>query len=139
MIEYKTVLQYKEVEGIDANTYAGKAAIAVKTKAKGSLGEDLLIFTLIDFVSLMTLHNKFAEKGIFITDENREQCYIKIIEQGDESLINDLEKYINLLDNIRLIEKKKEEYQLIINKLKNLQDYSDVDSVNTIIEDYLRR
>jgi hypothetical protein len=139
MIEYKEVLQYKEVEGIDASTYAGKAAIAVKTKAKGIMGEDLLIFNLVDFVSFITLQNKFADKGIFITDTNKEQCYIKIIEQGDESLISDLERFINLLDSIREIEKQKEEYQSVISKLKNLSDYSDADAVNAVVEDYLRR
>ena len=61
--------QYKEVCGIDASTYAGKAALAIKTKARGLLGDDLLIFTLLDFVSLMNINNKFATKGIFITDE----------------------------------------------------------------------
>lgn len=139
MIEYKEVLQYKEVEGIDASTYAGKAAIAVKTKAKGIMGEDLLIFNLVDFVSFIILQNKFADKGIFITDTNKEQCYIKIIEQGDESLISDLERFINLLDSIREIEKQKDEYQSVISKLKNLSDHSDVDAVNMIVEDYLRR
>jgi hypothetical protein len=139
MIEYKEVLQYKEVEGIDASTYAEKAAIAVKTKAKGIMGEDLLIFNLVDFVSFITLQNKFADKGIFITDTNKEQCYIKIIEQGDESLISDLERFINLLDSIREIEKQKEEYQSVISKLKNLSDYSDADAVNAVVEDYLRR
>lgn len=132
-------MEYKEVEGIDASTYAGKAALAVKTKARGIMGDELLTFKLVDFVSFMILQNKFADKGIFITESNKEQCYIKIIEQGDESLIVDLEKYINILDSIKIIEKQKEEYSDIINKLKTLSDYNDADKVNAIIQDYLRR
>lgn len=139
MIEYKKVEEYKEVEGIDATTYAGKAALAVKTKTRGVMGEDLLIFKLIDFVSFIMLQNKFADKGIFITNSNKEQCYIKIIEQGDDSLIVDLERFINLMDSMQVIEKQKDEYQSIISKLRNLSDYSDADIVNAIVEDYLRR
>ena len=135
----KELSEYKEVEGIAAKTYAGKAAKAVKTKARGILGDDLLIFKLVDFVSFMLLNNKFSNKGIFITDDNKEECYIKIIETGDESLINDLEQYITLKDEIREIEKNKSEYQEIIKKLQLLPDQNDEDAVNKIVEDYLRR
>lgn len=135
----KELSEYKEVEGIDANTYAGKAAKAVKTKARGIMGDDLLIFKLVDFVSFMLLNNKFISKGIVITDDNKEECYIKIIETGDESLITDLEKYISLKDEIKTIESSKSEYLSIINKLQLLPDLNDEVSVNAIVEEYLRR
>jgi len=132
-------MDYKEVEGIDANTYAGKAAQACKVKARGILGDDLLTFKLIDFVSFIMINNRFLNKGIIITDENKEEGYIKIIETGDESLISDLEKYLDLRDSIKSIENSKNEYSDIINKLKSLQDHNDRDSVNAIVEEYLRR
>jgi hypothetical protein len=132
-------MDYKEVEGIDANTYAGKAAQACKVKARGILGDDLLTFKLIDFVSFIMINNRFLNKGIIITDENKEEGYIKIIEIGDESLISDLEKYLDLRDSIKSIENSKNEYSDIINKLKSLQDHNDRDSVNAIVEEYLRR
>lgn len=131
--------KYKEIEGIDASTYAGKAAWAIKTKARGIMGDDLLIFKLVDFVTFINLQNKFASQGIYITESNKEQCYIQIIEKGDESLIVDLEKYINLLDSIKVIEKQKEEYESIMIKLKQLADYNDEEKVNSIVEEYLRR
>jgi hypothetical protein len=129
----------EEVEGIDTATYAGKAAKAVKTKARGIMGDDLLIFKLVDFVSLMLLNNKFLNKGIVITDTNKEECYIKIIEAGDDSMIMDLEKYITLKDEIKLIESQKAEYTEIINKLQLLSDPNNTDAVNNIVESYLRR
>lgn len=131
-------MKYTEIEGIDGSTYAGKAAKACKIKARGILGEELLIFHLVDFISFMILNNKFCSKGIFITEDNREECYIKIIEMNDESLIEDLEKYIKLRDNIQTIENKKEQYVKIIEKLKALNDYNDEKCVNEIIEQYLR-
>jgi hypothetical protein len=132
-------MNYKEIEGIDASTYAGKAALAVKTKARGMLGDELLTFKLIDFVSFMSINNKFLEKGIIVTDSNREEAYIKIIETGDETLITDLEKYLSIKDDIKVIESKKEEYFKIINKLQRLSNKNDDTAVNTIVEEYLRR
>ena len=129
----------KEVEGIDFESYAGKAAYAVRIKARGLMGDELLIWHLLDFVTFMKLNNKFASKGIFITEDNREECYIKIIESGEESLITDLEKYIALADQIKSIEKQKEEYQGLIGKLQLLQNHNDQDAVNSIVEEYLRR
>jgi hypothetical protein len=135
----KEMSNYTEVEGMDASTYAGKAAKAVKTKVRGIMGDDLLIFKLIDFVSIMMISNKFASNGIFITDDNKEECYIKIIETGDESLITDLERYLVLKDDIKKIEANKREYSDIITKLQFLSDPNDEQAVNTIVEDYLRR
>ena len=54
---------HKEVETIDESTYAGKAARACKTKVRGILGDELLAFTLLDFVSIMLLNNKFLSKA----------------------------------------------------------------------------
>lgn len=132
-------MKYTEVENIDASTYAGKAASAVRTKAKGIMGDDLLIFHLMDLVKFMILSNEFMSKGIFITDDNREESYIKIIEMGDESLIEKLENYLNMKDSINLIQKKQEEFKKIIIDLQELEDKNDEQSVNAIVEEYLRR
>lgn len=127
----------RTVEGIDVDTYAGKAAMACKTKVRGIMGDDLLIFTLIDFVSFMNLNNKFANLGIFITDSNREESYIKIIETGIPSLIDDLETYINLKDSLAELEGKRIEYAGIIDKLRVLPITDS--EVNEAIRDYLKR
>jgi len=129
----------EQIEGIDTNTYAGKAALAVKKKARGIMGDELLIFHLVDFVTFIQLNNKFADLGIYITEDNKEECYIKIIEMEKPELIDDLEAYIDLRDNINVIAKQKEEYEKIINNLKGISDKDDKDAVNAIIEDYLRR
>lgn len=132
-------IKVEQIEGIDTSTYAGKAIKSVKTKLRGIMGDEILTMTLIDFVSFMLLNNKFANKGIFITHNNKEEKYIEIIETCDEELINDLEKYIILLDKLKEIEIKKEEYCNIVDSLKSLNDYNDRLSINSIIEEYLRR
>jgi hypothetical protein len=129
----------KKAEGINRNTYAGKAVVACQTKARGVIGKENETFMLLNFMNLLLLNNKFANKGIFITDDNKEECYIKIIELGEESLINDLEQFINLKDEVKELEKMKEEYTAVINKLHSLQDPNDADAVNKVVEDYLRK
>jgi len=131
--------KYREIEGINADTYAGRAIMALKNKARGVMGDDLLTFYMVDFASFMILNNKFAAKDIFITDENKEEEYIKVIESGDMSLIEDLESYINLRDKVQSIESQKKEYTDIVNKLKMLEDPEDREAVNNVVEEYLRR
>lgn len=128
-----------EIEGIDVNTYAGKAIQACKLKARGIFGDELLTFKILDFVSFFILNNELSSKGYTITEDNREEVYIKIIETGDVQLINDLEKYINLRDSIKELKKKKEEYYSIVEKLSSLQNLNDETAVNNIVESYLRR
>jgi hypothetical protein len=132
-------MKHEEVENIDTSTYAGKAVKAVRVKARGVMGDDLLTFYLMDIVKFMILTNEFMSKGIFITDDNREECYIKIIEIGEESLIGKLEEYLNMKDSINVIQRKKEEYQNIITQLQELEDKNDESAVNNIVEEYLRR
>jgi len=129
----------KEIEGIDEDTYAGKAVKAIRLKARGIVGDELISFKMVDFVSLMLINNKFSAQGIFITDSNKEECYIKIIELGDESLINDLEKFITLKDEIKVIETKQQEYLSLVGKLRALNDKNNESAVNGIVEEYLRR
>jgi hypothetical protein len=132
-------MSYKEIENIDVSTYAGKAAAAVKVKTRGIMGDDLLIFHLLDLVKFMILNNEFASKGIYITDDNREESYIKIIEMEDETLIGKLEEYLNVKDSINVIQRQKNEYKEIIEKLQELENKNDEVLINSIVEEYLRR
>ena len=54
----------------------------------------------LTFYGFMCLNNDLADKGIFITDENRESKYLSILETGDEKLIGKLEEYLNYRDEI---------------------------------------
>jgi hypothetical protein len=66
----------------------------------------LLINQRIDVVSLMgfakfiILNNYMADAGFFITDENREEKYLEIINANDTALISKLEEYLEAKDTI---------------------------------------
>lgn len=70
--------------------------------------------------SLLTL----ADAGYFITDQNREEKYIEIIETEDENLIDLLETYLNIKDDIAKIKFNKKQFKLNIEKLKSLDENS---------------
>lgn len=46
------------------------------------------------------INNELASKGFFITDANREEQYLAILETGDETLIEKLEEYLNYRDEL---------------------------------------
>jgi len=52
------------------------------------------------FFQAMTSFSILASHGYFITDENREEKYLEIINTGDEDLITALEEYLDAYDNI---------------------------------------
>lgn len=51
----------------------------------------------------MILNNDLANAGYFITDSNREEKYLEILETGDEKLIQKLEDYLNYKDEISAV------------------------------------
>ena len=48
----------------------------------------------------ININNVLSDKGFFITDENKEEVYLEILEKGDEKLIEQLERYLNARDVI---------------------------------------
>lgn len=131
--------KYEEVEGVDVSTIKGRAIYDCRVKFRGLLDGDLVVSRLIDFVNIMNLNNKFSSRGIYITDENKEESYIKIIETGEDGLIDDLEKYINLMDQIKKIESYKDEYQALVEKIKSLDEIEDYAEIKKLTLKYTRR
>lgn len=129
----------KEVEGISMDTYAGKAAAACRNKLYGILGNSgFMILSMMDVAMYIMLHDKFAAKGYFITQENKEEMYIKILESGDMALFEDLEKYISYLDIVDALSKKVDEYNKLIEQLR-LNTESTDETINDIVGEYLKR
>lgn len=132
-------MEIKEIEGLALDTYAGKAAAACRNKLYGILGNsghDIL--AVMDAVMYIMLHDRFASKGFFITKDNKEDMYIKILESGDMDLFADLEKYISYLDKVGAMTEKIDEYNSLIDQLK-CNATSDEATINDIVGEYLRR
>lgn len=126
-----------EIEGLPLNTYAGKAAAACRTKLRGIFGDSgFVMLHLMDVVAFMMLHDRLASKGYFITKDNRDEMYIKILETGEPELFDVLEKYIQYLDVMEDLQGKIDVYNGIIEQLRMNRD-SDQETINAIVKDYL--
>ncbi len=90
-------------------------------------------FSLYGF---MMLNNDLSSKGYFITDENREEKYLEILETNDESLIQKLEDYLNYRDEID----KLASLERLFSKFKNeINDSSTIEDVKKIEELFLEK
>lgn len=135
----KTKANYnpKEIEGLPLDKYSGKAAAACRTKLRGVFGDSgFVMLHLMDVVMFMMLHDKLASKGYFITADNKDEMYIKILETGDVELFNILEKYIQYLSIMEVLQSKIDKYHEIIDQLK-LNIDGDQNTINSIVKDYL--
>lgn len=88
-------------------------------------------YTLYEF---MIKNNELCSKGYFISDNNREEKYIEIIETGDEKLIELLETYLEAKDKID----RAFHIKLKLDKLnKALNRAQDAQAIQTLEDDFL--
>ena len=133
---HEKAMNFKNVEGVDATTPAGKAILKVRENFRGVLGDSgFLLIILVHLINILLLLDKFAAEGIYITNENREEKYIEILEKDDPKLLEDLEKYIEALDRVDVINNLVKEYDDLVEKIKSY-DGEDFDS---IIKEYIER
>lgn len=88
----------------------------------------------LSFYGFICLNNELADKGFFITDENRESKYLAILETGDEKLIAKLEDYLNYRDEIgrtAAFYKSFEEFR------RNVNNETDKDKITKLADDFL--
>lgn len=78
------------------------------------------------------LNNIFASRGIFVTDSNREECYIKILETEDDVLIKHLEELLITITNLNQYEKL---YQCFINAKEKMLIETDEKILQVILQE----
>ena len=61
---------------------------------------ELSKITGLTMYGFIVLNNDLSNAGYFITNDNREEKYLEILETGDEKLIAKLEDYLNYKDEI---------------------------------------
>jgi hypothetical protein len=62
------------------------------------INQRINILSLFGFANFIILNNYMLDAGYFITNENREQKYLEIINTTDKKLIKKLEEYLEALD-----------------------------------------
>ncbi len=77
----------------------------------------------------MILNNDLANKGYFITDGNREEKYLEILETGDEQLIAKLEDYLNYKDEISAVSSLERKFTAFRNDVKQANTVEDIKAI----------
>lgn len=82
------------------------------------------------------LNNDLAANGYFITNENREEKYLEILETGDEKLIAKLEDYLNYKDEIEAVAQLERKFSAFRNEIRSA---ATPEEVKKIEERFLER
>jgi hypothetical protein len=84
----------------------------------------------------MILNNDLSSNGYFITNENREEKYLEILETGDEKLIAKLEDYLNYKDEIEAVAHLERRFAAFRNEIRTA---TTVEEIKAIEERFLER
>ena len=94
--------------------------IACETKARMQLQTRLTFVEIFDILSYININNMLIDKGFVITDDNREEKYLDIINTGDDLIISLLEQYLNIKDKLSYLNYYYQKY----NEFKIINDLS---------------
>ena len=94
---------------------------------------DNLIGTIdmVTYIEYIDINNELAEFGIFITDDNREEKYLEILETGDEHKIDLLEDLLILKDQLSVIKSAKGNFDKILEEVRTLKE-DDIEELNRL-------
>lgn len=126
-------VQVIDVEKTDVEAAVDSAVIRVRKLVTFELSK-VSGFTLYEF---NTIHTELLEEGFFITNKNREQKYIEIIETGDIEIIEKLERYLeakDTLDRAYSIKKRVDEFVTKIKKMSTVDEIKEAE--NKFVADF---
>lgn len=125
-----------EIEGVKVDTLAGKALLACRAKILNliSSSSSPLIATY-EMTRYIALHDSLAAKGYFIADNNKEEMFVKILEEAPE-LFDDLEKFLVLKDRIERSHAAFDKYIDIVEQLR-VCDPDDKERVLAVVSGFL--
>jgi len=124
------VLDHSETDPLDE---ARKAALI---KVRMLVTPELAKISGFALYGFMMLNNDLANAGYFITNDNREEKYLTILETGQEDLIAKLEDYLNYKDeieNVAHLERKFSKFK------KDLRVATTVEDVQGIQDRFLEK
>lgn len=122
-----------ESDETDALQDARNAAL---TKVRMLVSPDLSKISGFALYGFMILNNDLVAAGYPITNENREEMYLKILETGDEKLITKLEDYLNYKDEIEAVAHLERKFSTFKKQIKTTNT---VEEVKSLQNEFLER
>ena len=126
-------VRYININESDNITEHRNAALA---KVRMLINPQLASIAGLTMYGFIVLNNDLVNAGYAITNDNREEKYLAILETGDEALINKLEDYLNYKDEIERVsqlERKFAKYSTEINNAA-IEDMEGIQ--NKFLEDF---
>jgi len=101
--------------------------VEIAKKARKKLEGVVNTSDLVYYVDFIDTNNILNSRGFFITDDNKEEKYLEILETGDEDLIDTLEKFLISKDKLGPIKTARDEFETIIDDLKYADENNEDD------------
>lgn len=114
------------------NTFLEQTKKAVNTALFNSCNGMNPVDMNILYIKYIMLHDKFAEEGIYITDRNKEDKYIEIIEKDSPELLEVLEDYLQIQEQLEKIISARDSWKETIQKLDEISE-DEADNKDVII------
>jgi hypothetical protein len=95
------------------------------SRIRAKVDYHLANLSALEFYRFFIINNKLIENGYYITNENRERMYLKIIDTDNKTLISYLEEYLKIMDRISAVEwvyRQYETAEVEINKSKTKKE-----------------
>jgi hypothetical protein len=125
-----------EVIDVGQSDPLGEARDAAVTKVRMLVTPELSKISGFALYGFIILNNDLSANGYFITNENREEKYLEILETGDEKLIAKLEDYLNYKDEIAEVAQLERKFSAYRAEIKAA---ATTEEVKKIEEQFLQR
>ena len=90
------------------------------------------------FYTFMVLNNLLNSKGYYIHDDNREEVYLEILETEDSGLIDTLERYLNMKDDIHRVSQLDSKFTEITSQIMESSGDDVVNIADAFIEEHYK-
>jgi hypothetical protein len=87
--------------------------------------------TIIDYIDYIDVRDILADRGFIVTDSNKEEKYLEILETEDDELIDLLEEFLILKDDLTEIKTARRTYKKLMEKLKSTPE-NDIETLEEI-------
>lgn len=125
-----------EVIDLEQSDPLGEARDAAVTKVRMLVTPELSKISGFAMYGFIILNNDLSANGYFITNENREEKYLEMLETGDERLIAKLEDYLNYKDEIESVAQLERKFSAYRAEIKTA---ATAEEVKQIEEQFLER
>lgn len=126
-------VRYININESDNITEHRNAALA---KVRMLINPQLASIAGLTMYGFIVLNNDLVNAGYAITNDNREEKYLAILETGDEALINKLEDYLNYKDEIERVSQLERKFAKYSTEINNAA-IEDIEGIqNKFLEDF---